>query len=138
MKKLLIFTLFILFGISTPAPAQTPTFVKLNVSPTTTLKFSDPTAIHNATYQYYITAVNAAGVESAPSATITVFASVTAGGLNPTPAQTAASTRTIDLTWTEVSTGVTFNVYRTLVSGPPVVALPPDSPANLAATIRFN
>jgi hypothetical protein len=132
--KLKLFSL-LLFAL--PTFAQTPAvFSKLNTAPVTATTFADPTAVHNATYQYYCTAVNSAGVESAPSAIVTVLASVTSGAA-PTPAQSASPTRTITISWTEADTGDTFNVYRKMIAGPPVAVAPPISPTTLTATVSF-
>lgn len=130
MKKL-IFTL-LLFAV--PTFAQAPVFTKLNTTAVAVATFVDPAATHNATYQYYVTEVNSAGVESAPSATITIVASITQA-VTPTPAEVAGNIRTITLTWVDTNTGVTFNVYRKLIAGPPIVAIPPTPPTNLAARV---
>lgn len=131
----LLFSL-LLFFVPTFAQAQT-VFTKLNTAPITVTNYSDTTAVHNATYQYYVTAVNSAGVESAALATgamLTVLASITSGPA-ATAAEIAANTRTLTFNWNESDTGDTFNVYRKLIAAPPVAVAPPTSPTNLTVVV---
>jgi len=135
MRKILLLFVLGWGAFASYSEAQT-VFTKLNTAPITVLTFSDPTATHNATYQYYVTAVNSAGAESAAlSPTITVLASIT-NGPAATPAEIASNTRTIVLTWIDADSGVTFNVYRKLVAGPPVTVFLPNSPTNLTAQVH--
>lgn len=89
----------------------------INPSPVSTSSYNDTGLATNATYYYFIKAYNAAGTSSASgeaSATTQVAAPTAPTGLTAT----AASTTSINLSWTAPAGTVTgYNVYRGTTAG---------------------
>jgi hypothetical protein len=84
-------------------------YTKVNTAPISGTTFTSPTLTDGVAYNVEITALNSAGVESAPSNILT--------GVVP-----ATGTHTFTVAWTAGTNDVTYNVYDQVVAAanPPV------------------
>jgi hypothetical protein len=78
-------------------------YTKVNTSIITASTFTTPTLTDGVAYNFEVTGVNSAGVESGPSNIVTAIVPAT-------------GTHTATITWTPGSNDVTFNVYAQVVA----------------------
>lgn len=116
MRKILswipLFLLLAFCAIGNPHKlfAQATTgYTKMNTSPIAGTTFTTPTLVDGVAYNFEVTALNSAGVESGPSNIVT--------GVVP-----ATGTHTGTITWTAGTNDATYNVYdqQVAAANPPV------------------
>lgn len=97
--KTFALVLLLMLSLSAYAQAGLPAGYTKIASAVPTTSYTDSTCPDATTCYYYVTAVDSAGAESGVSNQ--AFATIPATG-----------THTVSLTWSETTTGVTFNVYQ--------------------------